>query len=205
MGSTLVLSDVLMIEAFADMVASFAISSSSLFGSSLELLAASPGSDASIIILNKQLYMHSIGRNLYGWILVRFICGALSLGYNNSLAVYGMETTHGKWRAILGNLFGELFWNLGHMSLGGLAYGIRNMYTLELVIGLSASPFILLWSGSMRIIVRLIRYVFCFRFVMPESPRWLLASGKKVSPVQPFSGLDLVPLTLLMHRKRPNK
>ena len=99
--------------------------------------------------------------NLYVWVLLRFLCGAMSLGYNNALSVYVTESTHGKWRAYLGNTMGEFFWNSGHMTLGGLVYVVRDMTNLELIIGLSATPFLIMW------------------FIMPESPRWLLAKGKK--------------------------
>jgi OCT family organic cation transporter-like MFS transporter 4/5 len=89
------------------------------------------------------------------------MCGGLSLGYNNIIAVFTTELTHGKWRLILGGLLCECFWNVGFMSLGLLVYVVRNMQTLEMVIALSATPFLLLW------------------YFMPESPRWLLAEGKK--------------------------
>jgi OCT family organic cation transporter-like MFS transporter 4/5 len=89
------------------------------------------------------------------------MCGGLSLGYNTIIAVFTIELTHGKWRPILGHLLCEGFWNIGHATLGGLVYGVRNMKTLEMVIALSATPFMLLW------------------YFMPESPRWLLTKGKK--------------------------
>jgi MFS family permease len=99
--------------------------------------------------------------NLYVWMILRFICGAMSLGYNNALAVFNIEQTHGKWRSIFTNFFSEAYWNMGHISLGGLVYVCRDMSRLELIIALSAIPYMLGWV------------------LMPESPRWLLAQGKK--------------------------
>ena len=48
------------------------------------------------------------------------------------------------------------------MTMGGLVSVVTNMVTLEMVIALSGVPFMVLW------------------YFMPESPRWLLAKGKKV-------------------------
>ena len=89
------------------------------------------------------------------------MCGAMSLGYNNALAVYLVEQTHGKWRSWLTHMFTGLGWNIGVVSLAVLTYFNRDMVILELIIGLTNVPFLLLW---------------CF---MPESPRWLLAREKK--------------------------
>ena len=99
--------------------------------------------------------------NLYAWIICRFVCGACSLAYNTVYAVFAVELTHGKWRSILGHLFGELVWNVGVLTLGGLVYGVRNMSHLEIVIGLSCVPWLPLW------------------YFLFESPRWLLAKGRK--------------------------
>ncbi len=103
----------------------------------------------------------SLVPDLYLWLALRFVAGAMSLGYNNVLSVYKTELTGGKWRSRAGHYFGESFWNVGLIVLGTLAYFIRNMRTLELVVGLSASPFILGW------------------LLMPESPRWQLVKGRK--------------------------
>jgi OCT family organic cation transporter-like MFS transporter 4/5 len=68
--------------------------------------------------------------------------------------------TSGQWRSRSGHYFGELPWQLGHLSLGLLVYLLPNMKNLELFIGLSAVPFMALW------------------FILPESPRWLLSKGR---------------------------
>ena len=117
--------------------------------------------------------MGSQAASLPAWLCLRFVAGAMSLGYNNVLSVYKTELTSGSWRSKAGHYFGETFWycfdtvsienygrfflctprNLGLIVLGGLAYFVRNMRTLELIVGLSASPFLLGW------------------ILMPESPR----------------------------------
>jgi len=95
----------------------------------------------------------------YLWLIIRFFCGATSLAFNTAVSVYRIELVSGKWRSAVTHI-GEGFWHLGHMSLGLLAWGVPNMKTLELCIGLSAAPFMVLW------------------FLLPESPRWLLSKGK---------------------------
>ncbi len=102
----------------------------------------------------------SLTSNLYVWSFTRFMCGAMSLGYNNVLSVYGVELTTGKWRAYQGYFFGANAWDGGVILLAILVYFCRNMQTLEMVIALMNIPFLLAW------------------FLMPESPRWLLSKGK---------------------------
>lgn len=63
--------------------------------------------------------------NVYAWAACRFIIGGCSLAYVNVSTVYAVELTSGKWRSITGHIFGELMWNLGIISLGGLVYLCR--------------------------------------------------------------------------------
>ena len=86
---------------------------------------------------------------------------AISLGYNTVVAVFTIELTHGKWRPILGHCLCEIFWPAGHATMGGVVAMVTNMISLERVIALSGVPFMAMW------------------YFMPESPRWLLAKGKK--------------------------
>ena len=74
--------------------------------------------------------------NLWIWTFTRFMIGFTSLGYNNILAVYHVELSSGKYRSFIGHIFGELTWNIGFVALGGLAYGVPNLYTMELVMAL---------------------------------------------------------------------
>ncbi len=103
----------------------------------------------------------SVTKHLYLWMCLRFVAGAMSLGYNNAFSVYVVELTSGVWRSRVGHYFGELPWNIGVISVGVLAFFCRDMARLELIIGLSAVPYLTSW------------------LLLPESPRWLLAMGKK--------------------------
>ena len=98
--------------------------------------------------------------NRYVWLVIRFFCGAMSLSFNTAKCAYCFELTSGKWKSRVAHYFGELPWQLGHLTLGLLVYIIPNMQTLELFIGLSALIFMPLW------------------FILPESPRWLISKGK---------------------------
>ena len=98
--------------------------------------------------------------NRYVWLVIRFFCGAMSLSFNTAKSAYCFELTSGKWKSRVAHYFGELPWQLGHLTLGLLVYIIPNMQTLELFIGLSALIFMPLW------------------FILPESPRWLISKGK---------------------------
>ena len=98
--------------------------------------------------------------NRYVWLVIRFFCGAMSLSFNTAKSAYCFELTSGKWKSRVAHYFGELPWQLGHLTLGFLVYIIPNMQTLELFIGLSALIFMPLW------------------FILPESPRWLISKGK---------------------------
>ena len=60
----------------------------------------------------------------------------------------------------------SLPWALGHLLLGLLVYLIPNMRNLELLIAVSAIPFLSLW------------------YFLPESPRWLLSKGRNEEAVK---------------------
>ena len=71
-----------------------------------------------------------------------------------------VELTSGKWRSTTQHWFGEFFWQIGIPSLAAAVYFIPDMKTFELIIIFITSPILLLW------------------FIIPESPRWLLAKGR---------------------------
>ncbi|XP_066588974.1 organic cation transporter protein-like [Prorops nasuta] len=71
-----------------------------------------------------------------------------------------MEIVGTKWRAAITVLY-QIPYSLGHMSLAGLAYLFRHWQHLQLAITL---PSIILLS---------------YWWIVPESPRWLLAMGRQ--------------------------
>lgn len=70
-----------------------------------------------------------------------------------------MELVGPSHRTALGLLY-QIPFNFGHLSLAGLAYLLRDWRHLQLAISL---PSLLLLT---------------YQFILPESPRWLLATGK---------------------------
>lgn len=72
----------------------------------------------------------------------------------------GMEIVGTKWRAAITVLY-QIPFSLGHMSLAGLAFWFRHWQQLQIAITL---PSIILLS---------------YWWIVPESPRWLLAMGKQ--------------------------
>ncbi|KAG6796420.1 organic cation transporter protein isoform X1 [Apis mellifera caucasica] len=71
-----------------------------------------------------------------------------------------MEIVGTKWRAAITVLY-QIPFSLGHMSLAGLAYYFRHWQHLQIAITL---PSVILLS---------------YWWIVPESPRWLLAFGKQ--------------------------
>lgn len=71
-----------------------------------------------------------------------------------------MEIVGTEWRAAITVLY-QIPFSLGHMSLAGLAFLFRHWQHLQLAITL---PSIILLS---------------YWWIVPESPRWLLAFGKQ--------------------------
>ncbi|KAF4518356.1 hypothetical protein B566_EDAN007083 [Ephemera danica] len=94
------------------------------------------------------------------YMTLRIILGFVSVSIVFSAFVLCMEMVGGKWRTISGVSF--LFpVPLGYISVSGIAYLVREWQYLQLAITL---PAILLFS---------------LFWVLPESPRWLLAMGRQ--------------------------
>ncbi|KAF7997518.1 hypothetical protein HCN44_006089 [Aphidius gifuensis] len=71
-----------------------------------------------------------------------------------------MEMVGTKWRAAITVLY-QIPYSLGHMSLAGIAYYFRHWQHLQLAISLPSIILLGYW------------------WIVPESPRWLLAVGKQ--------------------------
>lgn len=70
-----------------------------------------------------------------------------------------MEITGVKWREVI-SIFYQIPFNLGHLTLPGFAYFIRDWHYLQLALSL---PSIILIS---------------YYWLVPESPRWLFTAGR---------------------------
>lgn len=97
--------------------------------------------------------------NWYVWLALRFLVGAASIGMVTVRYTIQVEMTGGSWRS-WANTMSSTGWVLGYMTLPVLAYLIPNMRHMEVFIGISSTPLLLL-------------LIFCH----PESPRWLLSKG----------------------------
>ena len=96
--------------------------------------------------------------NLYTWVILRFLCATVSSGYYVASSVYLVEITHGKWRALFVNTLHGVGSKAGLVVDAIMVYLLKDMVLFQLALGLS--NFLVLW------------------FIMPESPRWLLAQCK---------------------------
>lgn len=95
-----------------------------------------------------------------GFIVCRFILAIANGGTMIISFVMCMETVGGKWRTIVGILY-QIPFGIGNTIMAGFAFYLRDWRYLQITLsGISAL------------------YVFYFWFI-PESPRWLLATGKK--------------------------
>ncbi|XP_054272402.1 organic cation transporter protein isoform X2 [Macrosteles quadrilineatus] len=103
-----------------------------------------------ILAVTESLTVYMVGRAILGFVCVSVVFSGF---------VLCMELVGGKWLTISGvsYLFPLPF---SYMAIAAIAYYVRGWRHLQLAITLSALPFLLLW------------------WVMPESPRWLHATGQ---------------------------
>ncbi|KAL8563592.1 hypothetical protein ACOMHN_019330 [Nucella lapillus] len=93
------------------------------------------------------------------YVILRCITGFTISGLFLVIFVLGMELVGPKKRMFVGIVV-EMFWSCGVMLLGGVAYIVRDWSTLQMIVSL---PALLLFS---------------YWWLIPESPRWLLARGR---------------------------
>ncbi|XP_046670851.1 organic cation transporter protein-like isoform X2 [Homalodisca vitripennis] len=103
-----------------------------------------------VLAVTESLTVYMAGRAVLGFVCVSVVFSGF---------VLCMELVGGKWLTISGvsYLFPLPF---SYIAIAGIAYYLRDWRHLQLAITLSALPFLLLW------------------WVLPESPRWLLATGQ---------------------------
>ncbi|CAD1469722.1 unnamed protein product, partial [Heterotrigona itama] len=95
-----------------------------------------------------------------GCAVVPWFPALLLMKFLSALATGGMEIVGTQWRAAITVLY-QIPFSLGHMSLAGLAFLFRHWRHLQIAITL---PSVILLS---------------YWWIVPESPRWLLAFGKQ--------------------------
>ncbi|XP_026815859.1 organic cation transporter protein [Rhopalosiphum maidis] len=110
------------------------------------------------------LLVAGVGTSLAPWyelfLPLRFATALAIGGLMISSFVLTMEVVGGKWRTVVSTLH-HIPFNLGHMSMALISYFIRNWRQFQLAITLPSLFFFTYW------------------WIIPESPRWLLAVGKE--------------------------
>ncbi|CAI6365097.1 unnamed protein product [Macrosiphum euphorbiae] len=110
------------------------------------------------------LLVAGVGTSLAPWyelfLPLRFATALAIGGLMISSFVLTMEVVGGKWRTVVSTLH-HIPFNLGHMSMALISYFIRNWRQFQLAITLPSLFFFTYW------------------WIIPESPRWLLAMGKE--------------------------
>merc|ERR1712059_2443 len=97
--------------------------------------------------------------NWWGWLCMRFVVGAASIGMVTVRYTIQMEMVGARWRSWANTISGS-GWVVGYMTLPVLAYTVPDMRALEIFIGLAGTPFLLMcWFH-------------------PESPKWLITDGQ---------------------------
>ncbi|XP_060551322.1 organic cation transporter protein-like [Ruditapes philippinarum] len=94
------------------------------------------------------------------YIILRFLVGAACAGIFLTSYVIGMEMVGPSKRLWAGTLI-HTFFAIGHVTLAGMAYFVRDWRNLELY---AAIPNIVYLA---------------YYWLIPESPRWLLANGRR--------------------------
>lgn len=89
----------------------------------------------------------------------RFLNGISVAGIHNIAYVWLLEIVGTDYRAMAA-VGSELFWSLGFLVLAATGYYIRDWVRLQLAIGVPTIAFIL------------------YRWLLPESPRWLITQGR---------------------------
>ncbi|XP_037079434.1 organic cation transporter protein-like [Pollicipes pollicipes] len=114
---------------------------------------------AVLVVLFVLALVVSISGSVMVYIVLRFLLALTVVAEYTAIFVFSMEMIGGKWRIIMGMLF-QLPFSFGFMSLAGIAFAVTDWQHLQLAISVPVVVF------------------FVYYWAVPESPRWLLASGK---------------------------
>ncbi|KAG6453461.1 hypothetical protein O3G_MSEX008148 [Manduca sexta] len=113
----------------------------------------------SVLIQGVASYVASFMPDYWSFLAVWFILALGSGGVGIISFVICMEVVSGKYRTTVPVLY-QLPFGLGNAIMAGLAYWLRDWRKLEFTLATLSSLFIFYW------------------FWIPESPRWLLATGQ---------------------------
>ncbi|RVE54036.1 hypothetical protein evm_001439 [Chilo suppressalis] len=113
----------------------------------------------AIIVQSIASYAASVFPYFRGWLAIWFILALCSGGLGIISFVICMEAVGGKWRTTVPILY-QLPFGFGSSIMAVLAYFLRDWRQLEFALATLSALFILYW------------------FWIPESPRWLLATGQ---------------------------
>ncbi|XP_059057427.1 organic cation transporter protein-like [Achroia grisella] len=113
----------------------------------------------AIILQSEASYISSMIPWYWGWLFVWLILALASGGIGIISFVICMEAVSGKWRTIVPIIY-QLPFGLGSSVMAGIAYFFRDWRQLEFILASISAIYILYWIW------------------VPESPRWLLATGQ---------------------------
>ncbi|XP_053604285.1 organic cation transporter protein-like isoform X2 [Plodia interpunctella] len=120
---------------------------------------------AAIAIQSITSFIASAMPHFWWWMAVRFILALASGGIGIISFVICVEVVSGKWRTTIPILY-QLPFGLGSAVMALLAYWLRDWRKLEFALASISSLFLLYW------------------FWIPESPRWLLATGQTQKAIE---------------------
>ncbi|XP_072932796.1 organic cation transporter protein-like isoform X2 [Epargyreus clarus] len=107
------------------------------------------------------------------FLVIWFVLALASGGLGIISFVICMEIVGGKWRTTIPVLY-HLPFGLGNAVMSALAYWLRDWRKLEFSLATLSSLYILYW------------------FVIPESPRWLLATGQRDKAIEVLNNAAMV-------------
>lgn len=114
----------------------------------------------------------------WGFILARFLLAVTNGGTTSTSFVMCMEVVGGIWGAIVPILY-QIPYGFGNSIMAAFAYFYRDWRDLQMVLAVISSVYVVYiwWEFTFNSYVTVI--INCNIRLVPESPRWLLATGKR--------------------------